>query len=336
MDTLLLRKLLIEYDSKRQLALIDAERRKLEIYKKYPEIQEIDSKINLNSINSVKNLLTLSKDEKTKFLEKMDAESKSLIAEKKELFKKLNISESYLLPNFECKICQDTGYIGDISNTTLCPCIKQKIFDIEYNKSNIGNIDKENFDNFNFDLYSNSVNKDLYNSNVSPRENIKLIYDYSLKFIENFDIPEEKNLIFTGPTGLGKTFLSNCIAKELLSKSKTVLYQTAPVMLDMLTSAHFDGNDNYKNILDNILNVDLLIIDDLGTETMNSMKFAELFTVINTRLLNQNHKITKTIISTNLDLKSIFEVYQERIASRIVGNYNIFKFFGDDIRLKKK
>ena len=295
MDTLLLRKLLIEYDSKRQLALIDAERRKLEIYKKYPEIQEIDSKINLNSINSVKNLLTLSKDEKTKFLEKMDAESKSLIAEKKELFKKLNISESYLLPNFECKICQDTGYIGDISNTTLCPCIKQKIFDIEYNKSNIGNIDKENFDNFNFDLYSNSVNKDLYNSNVSPRENIKLIYDYSLKFIENFDIPEEKNLIFTGPTGLGKTFLSNCIAKELLSKSKTVLYQTAPVMLDMLTSAHFDGNDNYKNILDNILNVDLLIIDDLGTETMNSMKFAELFTVINTRLLNQNHKITKTI-----------------------------------------
>ncbi len=107
-------------------------------------------------------------------------------------------------------------------------------------------------------------------------------------------------------------------------------------MLDMITSAHFEKDNSYKEILDNILNVDLLIIDDLGTETLNSMKFAELFTIINTRLLNQNNKITKTIISTNLDLKDIFDIYQERIASRIVGNYNICKFFGDDIRLKRK
>ena len=87
--------------------------------------------------------------------------------------------------------------------------------------------------------------------------------------------------------------------------------------------------------MDNLLNVDLLIIDDLGTETINSMKYTELFTIINTRLLNQSQKITKTIISTNLDLKTIFSVYNERIASRIIGNYNIYKFFGDDIRFKK-
>ena len=87
--------------------------------------------------------------------------------------------------------------------------------------------------------------------------------------------------------------------------------------------------------MDNLLNVDLLIIDDLGTETINSMKYTELFTIINTRLLNQNQKITKTIISTNLDLKTIFSVYNERIGSRIIGNYNIYKFFGDDIRFKK-
>lgn len=107
-------------------------------------------------------------------------------------------------------------------------------------------------------------------------------------------------------------------------------------MLDMMTSAHFEKDSSYKKTLENILNVDLLIIDDLGTETINSMKFAELFTIINTRLLNQNNKITKTIISTNLDLKDLFDIYQERIASRIVGNYNICKFFGDDIRLKCK
>ena len=93
---------------------------------------------------------------------------------------------------------------------------------------------------------------------------------------------------------------------------------------------------NSSDILEHILNVDLLIIDDLGTETMNTMKFTELFTIINTRLLNQSSKITKTIISTNMDLKDIFTIYNERIGSRLVGNYNICRFFGDDIRLKSK
>ena len=138
--------------------------------------------------------------------------------------------------------------------------------------------------------------------------------------------------MFLGPTGLGKTFLSNCIAKELLDLGKTVLYQTAPVMLDSIIKSKFE---NSSELMDHILDVDLLIIDDLGTETMNNMKFTELFNIINTRLLNQNHKITKTIISTNMDLKDIFDVYDERIGSRIVGNYYVCKFFGDDIRLRK-
>ena len=138
--------------------------------------------------------------------------------------------------------------------------------------------------------------------------------------------------MFLGPTGLGKTFLSNCIAKEILDSGKTVLYQTAPVMLDELIQSKFDNDNSFSN---QVLNVDLLIIDDLGTETMNNLKFTELFTIINSRLLNQSNKITKTIISTNLDLKDLFEVYNERIGSRIAGNYNICRFFGEDIRLKK-
>ncbi|MBR3133671.1 MAG: ATP-binding protein [Clostridia bacterium] len=337
MDNALIHKLLIEYDYKRQKALLEAENRKIDLYNKYPDIQKLDSEINTLSISSVKNILFVTPEKKDNELKKLKDETDKLLEKKKSLLKKYNISSDYLKPKFECSLCEDTGYISDEKTAaSLCTCIKQRIFDIEYNKSNIGNIEKENFDNFDFNLYSSSVNYDLYKSNTSPKDNMKIIYDYSKKFVENFDNPEEKNIIFSGPTGLGKTFLSNCIAKELLSKGKTVLYQTAPVMLDMLTAAHFDGNEKYKSTLDNILNVDLLIIDDLGTEMMNSMKFAELFTIINTRLLNQNNKITKTIISTNLDLKSLFEVYQERIASRIVGNYNIFKFFGEDIRLKKK
>ncbi len=250
------------------------------------------------------------------------------------ILKNLNISKDFFKPHFECTLCDDTGYIKDGYSFNLCSCIKQKLFDIEYNKTNISNLARDNFSNFNVDLYSNKVNEDLYSSNLSPQDNIKNIKEIALSFINNFDNINEKNLLFIGNTGLGKTFLSNCIANELLKKGKTILYQTAPVMLDTIIDYRFNKNDNL-NIYQNILDVDLLIIDDLGTEYMNSMKFAELFNVINTRLLNQNNHITKTIISTNLNLKDLSQKYDERIFSRFVGYYNICRFFGDDIRFKK-
>ena len=204
---------------------------------------------------------------------------------------------------------------------------------MEYNKSNIYNIKNQNFQNFNELFYSDKINESKYHSDVSPRENIKLIKDICFSFINNFEKAEEKNLLFTGNTGLGKTFLSSCIANELIKQRKTVLYQTAPVMLDTIIDYRF-GKSNNSNILESILNVDLLIIDDLGTECVNNMKFTELFNIINTRLLNQKN-ITKTIISTNLSLQNLYNTYDERIVSRIIGDYNICYFFGEDIRFKK-
>ena len=132
----------------------------------------------------------------------------------------------------------------------------------------------------------------------------------------------------------GKTFLSNCIAKELLSKNKTVLYQTSPIMLDTIIDYRF-GKSDLKEVYDNIINVNLLIIDDLGTETLNSIKMTELFNIINSRLLNQNNSTKKTIISTNLNMNNLFDTYGERIFSRIASYYNVCRFFGNDIRLNK-
>lgn len=133
----------------------------------------------------------------------------------------------------------------------------------------------------------------------------------------------------------GKTFISNCIAGELLKKGKTVLYQTAPVLLENIINYKMSKNkDNINNFYNSVLEANLLIIDDLGTESLNSMKLSELFTIINTRLLNLNNKTTKTIISTNLNIKEIFNSYEERIGSRIAGYYDIYYFFGDDIRFK--
>ena len=133
----------------------------------------------------------------------------------------------------------------------------------------------------------------------------------------------------------GKTFMTNCIANELLKKGKTVLYQTAPMLLENVINYKMSKNkENLTNFYKSILESDLLIIDDLGTESLNSMKLSELFTILNTRLLNLNNKVTKTIISTNLSIKDIFNFYEERIGSRIAGYYDIYYFFGDDLRFK--
>lgn len=134
----------------------------------------------------------------------------------------------------------------------------------------------------------------------------------------------------------GKTFMSNCIASELLKKGKNVIYQTAPVLLETVIDYKMNRQKNPDNrFYSSILETDLLIIDDLGTESLNSMKLSELFTILNTRILNLNRKITKTIISTNLNINDIFRNYEERIGSRIAGYYDIYYFFGEDLRFRQ-
>lgn len=327
----IIKDLLKDYDKKRAKEIEDAAIRKKTLYAELPRLQEIENELNKYAIETAKTILVSNRENLLKDLQ----EKINLLQEEREsILKKEHKNLCDLEPKYECSFCKDTGYVTENAKTIMCACLKQKLLDIEYNKSNINNLDKENFKKFNINLYSDEVDENKYNADISPRENIKIIGKAAKKFIKNFDDPNEKNLLFSGGTGLGKTFLSNCIVAELLSQGKTVLYQTAPVMLDSLIDELFDKNS--KNTFSrNLLSAELLVIDDLGTETMNSMKFTELYKIINTRLLNQNGKITKTIISTNLDLQGLFNTYDERIVSRFVGNYNIFRFFGDDIRFKK-
>ena len=327
-----LKNILSQYSKKKTNAEYKAEQRKQDIYKKYPKLQAIDDKLTKLAISTTKSLINNNDKE---LLKELNENINHLKKEKNKILKSLNIENDYFEPHYECKLCKDTGYITNKDYTTsMCSCLKQKLYNEKFNKANISNLDTQNFNNFSDILYSDKVDEDKYHTNISPRENINLIKDICQKFIDNFDDKNQKNLLFTGNTGLGKTFLSSCIANEIIKKGKNVLYQTAPVMLDSIIDYRF-GKTNSTNILDSILNVDLLIIDDLGTECMNNMKFAEIFNIINTRLLNQN-KITKTIISTNLSLKELYANYDERIVSRIVGNYDICYFFGDDIRFKKR
>ena len=334
MDKEILNQLKKEYTKKRQKAIETAENKRNSLYESNPELQEIDNMLSKLSINTAKSILSNSSSHIA--VNSLKEEFNKINKQKEIILNNLGIELSDLEPKFECKLCNDTGYIEQNGISTMCNCLKQKIFNLEYNKSNLGNLEKENFSKFRLDLYSDKVDTEKYKSKVSPRDNIIRIKSIAEKFILNFDSPNEKNIILMGNSGLGKTFLSNCIANELLKKGKTVLYQTAPIMLEEIISYRFDKPNCNKDIIDNILNVDLLIIDDLGTENVNSMKFTELFNILNSRLLNQNQKITKTIISTNLTLQNIYSIYDERIASRIVGYYTVYKFFGDDIRFKIK
>lgn len=332
MNQSILKSLLFEYDKKRNYAEMLAEEKKRELYKKYPKLQELEDSLTSLAISTTKNLIINSNNQD--LLQNLQYQIEDLKKEKNNLLISIGLSEDYLLPKYECSNCKDTGYITKSDYTTdMCNCLKQKIYDLEYNKSNIYHLEKQSFEHFSTLLYSNEINEEKYHSKVSPRKNIELIKNICEQFISNFDDPNEKNLLFTGNTGLGKTFLSSCIANELIKKNKNVLYQTSSVMLDMIIDYRFSKNNANKDMYDNLLNVDLLIIDDLGTECMNNMKFTELFNIINTRLLSQN-KVTKTIISTNLSIQNLYNTYDERIVSRIVGNYHLCYFFGEDIRFK--
>ena len=324
MDNDILNSLLREYDQKRIRAELDLEKRKLALYKSIPELQQIENEINSYSINNAKNILNNIKSNN------YDSKIEKLKNERKQILQINNIPDTYLKPYYECKICKDTGYFLDNNyRTNMCNCLRQHILNISYNKSNMSNLKKENFLTFNEHKFSDEVDFAKYKVNISPRKNMINIKQKCLSFVENFDDPNSKNLLFTGNTGLGKTFMSNCIANELLQKGKSVLYQTAPVLLETIINNKMAKNKtaNQDLFYKNVLEADLLIIDDLGTESLNTMKLSELFTILNTRLLNLNSKITKTIISTNLSIDNIFKNYEERIGSRIAGYYDIYYFF---------
>ncbi len=321
----LIKKVLHEYQQLRDKNAQLARQRKEEIYKKLPRIREIDDSISTLGIRLSHIVLKHPKDADVQ-LDRVKDEIRSLQQEKGEILAINGYPVDYLEPIYNCPDCKDSGYIkGD-----RCHCLKQRLMDYTYAQSNLGRqLSKENFSTFNIDYYSDTAfNKEK----LSPRRNMEIIYTACLNFVNTFDT-SDINLLFYGSTGLGKTFLCNCIARELMIKGKTVLYQTAFRLFDILSEYKFSSNkaEYDKNQLDNLVKADLLIIDDLGTEVNNSFISSELFNILNTRLIEGK----KTIISTNLTLGELAKHYSERIMSRIIGHYHILKFYGEDIRKKR-
>lgn len=334
MDNQVYREILKKRDIKRQRKIDEAIIKKKKIYKDYPELEDIEKEINMLALNITRSIVA--SDEITKQIEKENMKIKldKLEEKRHKILKKIGITEKDLEPNFDCKVCNDTGMVTKDNITSYCNCFNQEVLNYTYSQSNILKLNDENFKTFDNCYYSSKPNKEKYGVEKSPLENIEIIKSIAIEFCKNIKSEKQKNLLFTGNTGLGKTFISNCIAKELIDKGLNVVYQTSPILMDQIIDYKFsyDKTESQKEKYNKIFNVDLLIIDDLGTETMNNNKFTELFNIINTRLLNNK----KMVISTNLSLNDLYNRYDERILSRLIGNFTICKFIGEDIRLKKK
>ena len=322
-----------QYDLKREKEENDIKIRRRALEEKLPKYAELENKKNEIAISYAREIFTKTGMEREIAEENMKLKIAKVQEEIDKALKNAGYDSNYLEPHYECNVCKDTGRVISDGAEKYCNCFIQKVVDKTYKQYNMLKINEENFNTFDIGYYSDKIDKEKYRSDISPRENITKIKKIAEKFCNNIESKEQKNLLFVGNTGTGKTFLSNCIAYDLINKGYTVLYQTAPMLMDMAMESKYNFDRNNSKIkYENIFDVDLLIIDDLGTETLNNNRFTELFNIINTRLL----KNKKTIISTNLMLNELSEEYDERVMSRLIGNYIICKFIGDDIRFKKK
>lgn len=317
--------ILREYDSRRFKNKHALDNRMEEAYRLIPELKQIDEEI--ISISAQSGRMALRGDDSA--LKTLKYESNALKERQIELLISYGLPGDYLEMQYSCIKCKDTGYIGN----DKCSCFKQAISDLLYSGSNIKNIlDAENFSKFSFRYYSDDyIDEDI---SLSPLSNIQKVVAACKSFIRHFN-KKHDNLLLLGNTGVGKTFLANCIAKELLDRGNTVIYLTAFRLFDILEKNKFskDEDSSYEasNQFEYILDCDLLIIDDLGTEMNNSFTNSQLYLIINERLLRQK----STIISTNLSLTNINTIYGERIFSRIASSYSVHRIIGEDIRLHK-
>lgn len=294
-------------------------KRREEIKNKYPEILELDTTIQKLCLNL--SMAALKGITDPNDLNNIKEEITDLRAKKYETLVSHGYTPDYLNLHYNCQKCKDTGFIG----IEKCSCFKTKLIKLYYKDSELEEAVKtNNFKNFNINLYPNhKLNDERY----TPRKNIEDILEYITgEYLPNFR-NSNTNLLFYGNSGTGKTFLSWCIAKELLDKGFLVVYKTSDDLLRALKDIKFNNDSDLENLL---INCDLLIIDDLGSEQITDFSSTELFTLINKKIL----KNKKMLISTNLSLPLISKRYSERISSRIIGEFKLFKFFAEDIRIQ--
>lgn len=303
------------------------ESRLREVYLKCPRIMALDREIKGTVIDVIGIALRTGQDPDEAIAELRD-KNLHLQSERVQALIAAGFSPDYIDDEYACAQCHDTGYIG----TEICSCLK-KLYneELKASLSNLFKLGNESFDNFDLTWYDDAPNPALGMPTRSYMESIcETCYRYATKFNH-----KSTSLFFNGDTGLGKTFLSACIARVVADKGYSVVYDMACSIFSAFEEEKFsksDDPDGLRSALRRYFESDLLIIDDLGTEMTTSFTISALYELLNTRLVAGK----KTIISSNLSLDELRRRYTPQIMSRLEGEFQILRFYGRDIRLLKK
>lgn len=318
------REILQEYSRLREQAQSELQHRTEEVYHRIPRIAEIDRQMSQVGMDIARWVLKHPEDLQ-KGTQEIRTTLDALKKERSRLLAEQGLSDQFLELTYRCPLCKDTGYTPD---NNPCRCLRQKMIDRAYQASNLGLLLKDqHFGTFNLNLFSDTP---VPGKDRSPRENIRHIGTVARRFIDQFESYAEPNLVFYGDTGLGKTFLCSCVARALLDKGYTVLYQTSFRIAEAMENYKFGRRENpdaesaYRMIYD----CDLLIVDDLGTELANTFTNVEFFNILNSRLMNKK----KMIFSTNLPPTEMVRTYGERVSSRLLTQFELMEFYGKDLR----
>lgn len=308
-------------EERRNESAMMADIRSSEIKATIPEIEEIQRKLSKVGLEISK--LFFYKGDMDEKLAELKAKSKALIDERGAILVKNGYSENAMQPEHICPVCEDRGFIDG----KLCTCHRQLLKDIMHDEiAALAPIDDCTFEKFNLEYYSDVP---LQNS-IVPRLKAEKVAEAAHRYAQSFSL-DSKNLLFLGKTGLGKTHLSLAIANVVINRGYYVCYGTSQNICSDLQTEQFHRDDPITYTKQQVLNCDLLVLDDLGTEIDNQYSIATLYNIINSRILA--HK--PTIISTNYGFEELLQKYDQRITSRITGEYIKMYLFGDDIRNKK-
>lgn len=296
-----------------------AERRadaaKYKLYERVPELTSLDMRISATGSQIAIAAITGGD------LGAMQEQLTALTNERKALIAQAGGDEADFAPKYNCAKCHDSGAVQG----KLCSCVYElcKKLTSERMSSEMP-LAESTFANFDLSYYPEQGEK------VSPRKRMQGIYNFCREYAEKFD-RHAGNLLFLGRTGLGKTHLSLAIANRVIEQGYSVIYGPSVKLIGQVEKEHFSRESSGSAALDQLLECDLLIIDDLGTEFVNSFSVSVINNIVNSRILENR----PTIISTNLSLGELEEKYSPRVASRLIGHYAIKQFLGEDIRQKK-